>query len=140
MLDEVERVGDRIEPQIERDDKKKVPGNPWFISTLWVARYHLLKAKTPDDLGRGRELIEWAAKRALPSGAMAEQLHPYTGAPLSVSPLTWSHAAYVRTVREYIDRSGRLNTCPTCGMRTNPSRVTEMVKLSSTSPVRIRTS
>jgi hypothetical protein len=46
---------------------------------------------------------------------MAEQLHPHSGAPLSVSPLTWSHAAYVRAVREYIDRSGRLNTCPTCG-------------------------
>ena len=116
--------------QIERQDTKRVPGNPWFISTLWIARYHLLKAKTPDDLGRGRELIEWAAKHALPSGAMAEQLHPYTGEPLSVSPLTWSHAAYVRAVREYIDRSGRLNTCPTCGQGvTKVKRLTE--KLSS---------
>jgi len=38
-----------------------------------------------------------------------------TGEPLSVSPLTWSHAEYVRTVREYIVRHARANICPTCG-------------------------
>jgi len=54
----------------------------------------------------------------LPSGVMAEQLHPYTGEPLSVSPLTWSHAAYVRVVREYLDRTAQLNCCPTCGRET----------------------
>ncbi|MBI4421007.1 MAG: glycoside hydrolase family 15 protein, partial [Gemmatimonadetes bacterium] len=113
--------------QIERHDTKRVPGNPWFICTLWVARYYLLHAKTPEDLSRGRELIEWAAKRALPSGAMAEQLHPHTGEPLSVSPLTWSHATYVRAVREYIDRSGKMNLCPNCGqpMQQKVARLTE---------------
>ena len=112
--------------QIERNDTKKVPGNPWFICTLWLARYRLLLAKTHDELASGRELLEWAAKRALPSGAMAEQLHPYTGEPLSVSPLTWSHAAYVRAVREYVDRASRMNTCPTCGQPTTlRSRLTE---------------
>ena len=101
--------------QIEKQDTKKVPGNPWFVCTLWLARYHLLRAKSKEDLGRGLELIEWAARRALPSGVMAEQLHPYTGEPLSVSPLTWSHAAYVRAVREYVDRVNQLDLCPTCG-------------------------
>jgi glucoamylase len=61
------------------------------------------------------KLLEWAARRALPSGTMAEQLHPYTGEPLSVSPLTWSHAEYVRTVQEYIDRFAGTNLCPGCG-------------------------
>ena len=101
--------------QVERQDTKGVPGNPWFISTLWLARYRLLRARTADQLAGGLELIEWAARRALPSGVMAEQLHPYTGEPLSVSPLTWSHAAYVRVVREYLDRTAHLNRCPTCG-------------------------
>ncbi|MBI4503703.1 MAG: glycoside hydrolase family 15 protein [Gemmatimonadetes bacterium] len=101
--------------QRETKDTKRVPGNPWFISTLWLARYHLLRAKTPVQASRGRELIEWAAQHALPSGVMAEQLHPYTGEPLSVSPLTWSHAAYVRAVREYSDRSARMQVCPQCG-------------------------
>jgi GH15 family glucan-1,4-alpha-glucosidase len=101
--------------QVEKADMKRVQGNPWFISTLWLARYRLLRANTPEGLARGLELIEWAAQRALPSGVMAEQLHPYTGEPLSVSPLTWSHAAYVRVVREYVDRTAHLNRCPECG-------------------------
>ncbi|MHB1862437.1 MAG: glycoside hydrolase family 15 protein [Gemmatimonadaceae bacterium] len=79
-------------------------GNPWFISTLWLARYHI-KRGTGDDRAIGRALIEWAAERALPSGVMAEQLNPYNGDPLSVSPLTWSQAAYVLAVRDYVDRA-----------------------------------
>ena len=104
--------------QVERQDTKRVPGNPWFISTLWLARWRLLRARTPEDLPGCLELIEWAARRALPSGVMAEQLHPYTGEPLSVSPLTWSHAIYVRVVREYLDRTAHLRRCPTCGQQT----------------------
>ncbi len=112
--------------QVEKRDTKRVPGNPWFISTLWLARYRLLRARSADDLQRARELIEWAAQRALPSGVMAEQLHPHTGEPVSVSPLTWSHAAYVRAVRECLDRTTELNRCPACGHATpRPSRLTD---------------
>ncbi len=32
---------------------------------------------------------------------MPEQLHAATGDPLSVSPLTWSHAAYVSAAQRY---------------------------------------
>jgi GH15 family glucan-1,4-alpha-glucosidase len=46
---------------------------------------------------------------------MAEQLHPFTGEPLSVSPLTWSQAAFVTAVEEYLERMRRLTTCPACG-------------------------
>jgi len=91
--------------QVEHGDTGKVPGNPWFISTLWLARYHLRRAGSAADLARARELIEWAASHALASGVMAEQLHPHTGEPLSVSPLTWSHAAFVTAVHEYLDRA-----------------------------------
>ncbi len=118
--------------QVEQRDTKRVPGNPWFISTLWLARYRLLRAQRADDLQRVRQLIEWAARRALPSGVMAEQLHPYTGEPLSVSPLTWSHAAYVRAVRECLDRTHELNRCPTCGhATTQPSRLTDRITAAS---------
>ena len=101
--------------QVETKDTTRVPGNPWFICTLWLARHRLRMARTLEDLASGRELLEWAATRAFPSGTMAEQLHPYTGEPLSVSPLTWSHAEYIRTVREYLDRHREANICPTCG-------------------------
>lgn len=89
--------------QVSRDTEK-VAGNPWFITTLWYAQWRIAIASNENDLAEAGELIEWAADRALPSGIMAEQIHPYTNTPLSVSPLTWSHATLVMTVRQYIDK------------------------------------
>jgi GH15 family glucan-1,4-alpha-glucosidase len=83
-------------------DVDKIPGNPWFISTLWVAEWLAETAQTKKDLAPSLELLEWSASNSLPSGIMAEQLHPHTGEPLSVSPLTWSHAAYVSAVLTYL--------------------------------------
>ena len=84
------------------DDKANVPGNPWFICTLWLAEWHIAIAKTADDLKPALEILDWTRRHTLPSGVMAEQVHPYTNAPLSVSPLTWSHATLVLTVRELL--------------------------------------
>ena len=83
------------------NDVKKVPGNPWFICTLWLAQWLISVAQVPEDLEEPLQLIEWAATRTLPSGVMAEQVHPYSNEPLSVSPLTWSHATYVATIQQY---------------------------------------
>ena len=44
-------------------------------------------------------------RHALPSGVMAEQVHPLSGEPLSVSPLTWSHATFVAAVNDYLARA-----------------------------------
>jgi glucoamylase len=85
-------------------DITNVPGNPWFICTLWLAQWHIAAAQTRADLAAARDILNWAAAHALPSGVMAEQVNPYTNAPLSVSPLTWSHATLVLTVREYMAR------------------------------------
>ena len=57
----------------------------------------------------------WVAKHALPSGVLAEQVHPFTDAPLSVSPLTWSHAAFVAAFLEYVERRAAFDPCPGCG-------------------------
>jgi len=65
--------------QVEREDTSRVPGNPWFVCTMWLARFQLQQARTLEDLAPGLKLLEWAARRALPSGTMAEQLHPHTG-------------------------------------------------------------
>jgi len=83
-------------------DLTAVPGNPWFICTLWLADWYAARARTVADLSRARELLEWVCDHALPSGVLAEQVHPYTGKPMSVSPLTWSHAAFVESVNQYL--------------------------------------
>ncbi len=84
------------------------PGNPWFVTTLWYAQYLIARAKGTADLAPALSLLEWTAAHALPSGVLAEQLDPRTGTPLSVSPLTWSHAAYVTAVCDYRDKVRQL--------------------------------
>ena len=92
----------------QSQDIASVPGNPWFVATLWVAEHHIACAKTLDDLDRPRQLLEWCASKANASGVLAEQVHPLSGDPLSVSPLTWSHAAYVTAVQHYARRATAL--------------------------------
>lgn len=82
----------------------EIPGNPWFISTLWLAEYYIKKAATREELHKSIPCLEWCARNALPSGILAEQVDPLNGSPLSVAPLTWSHSAYVRTILTYIQK------------------------------------
>jgi GH15 family glucan-1,4-alpha-glucosidase len=91
-----------------------VPGNPWFICTLWLAQWHIAQAQNPAELQPALDALNWVAKRALHSGVLAEQVHPYTGEPVSVSPLTWSHGTFVQTVLEYVEKLAGFNRCPTC--------------------------
>jgi GH15 family glucan-1,4-alpha-glucosidase len=80
------------------------PGNPWFISTLRLARWHVAVSSSLDELPRAMVLLKWAARNALPSGALAEQLDPYSGKPISATPLLWSHAEFVTAVCEYVSK------------------------------------
>ncbi len=86
------------------DDLENVPGSPWLITTLWLAEWYTAVAKTKEELKPARLLLEWAADRALGSGVLAEQSHPYTGEPLSVAPLTWSHSTFVLAVANYLEK------------------------------------
>ncbi|MFC1648014.1 glycoside hydrolase family 15 protein [Nanoarchaeota archaeon] len=88
---------------------QEVPGNPWFITTMWLGKWHVAKAKNLDDLAQAKEMIDWVVKNATSSGMLAEQLNPYTGEPVSVSPLTWSHATYLDLVNDYIEKYGELS-------------------------------
>lgn len=97
------------------DDVEKVPGNPWFICTLWLADYQIASATNLEELEKALELLEWVNKRALPSGVLAEQVDPLTGAPVSVSPLTWSHATVIATVIAYLRKLEALLKCEACG-------------------------
>jgi glucoamylase len=84
------------------DYDSSIPGNPWFICSLWLAEWYIEAAKKHSDLDKAQEIMKWAASHAFESGIMAEQLNPRTGEPLSVSPLTWSHGAFVDCVNRYV--------------------------------------
>ena len=97
-------------------DIENVPGNPWIICTLWLAEWYIARAKTVEDLKKPVDLLQWATIHSLESGIMAEQIHPYNGQPLSVSPLTWSHSTFVLTVIEYLNKLNEIKLCDTCGL------------------------
>ena len=98
-------TGDRYYMQAEG-----VP-NPWYITTLWLAQYYALIAKSPDDLEKVTHWLAWTVKHSPLSGVLSEQLHPFSGIQLSATPLTWSHAEYVRTIMVYHDALLRVGVC-----------------------------
>ncbi|MEX0930138.1 MAG: glycoside hydrolase family 15 protein [Candidatus Paceibacterota bacterium] len=81
-----------------------LPGNPWFVTTLWFTQYAIKRAKRVEDLKGINEDLGWVAQHALASGVLSEQLDPHTGNQVSIAPLAWSHAEYVRTVIEYMQK------------------------------------
>ncbi|HEV7298191.1 MAG TPA: glycoside hydrolase family 15 protein [Tepidisphaeraceae bacterium] len=96
------------------NDIAAVPGNPWFICTLWLADYFITRAQNAADLKLALPIFEWTAGHSLESGVLAEQVNPYTNEPISVSPLTWSHATVVSTAIKYLEKLESLQLCDTC--------------------------
>jgi GH15 family glucan-1,4-alpha-glucosidase len=74
--------------------KPQYAGNPWVVSTLWLAQYYT----TVNKVDKAKALLEWSLGRQLPSGVLSEQFDPETAYPLGVTPLVWSHAEMVNTI------------------------------------------
>ncbi len=93
---------------------ENVPGNPWFITTLWLAQYYIKKAKKESDFDEVKKWLDWTVDNSRASGVLSEQLDPYSGEQLSAAPLTWSHAEFVITVVKYLDKMEELGLCKKC--------------------------
>lgn len=78
--------------------------NPWVVTTLWVAQYHIMLAKNKKELARAYRMLEWTTSHATEGGVLAEQMHPHTREHVSTAPLVWSHAEFVLTVHAYLDK------------------------------------
>lgn len=81
------------------EDDIYIGGNPWILTTLWLALYKIKERQYDIAL----ELLEWATNHSTPLGLLPEQIDKATGEPAWVIPLTWSHAMYVLTVLELIE-------------------------------------
>ncbi len=86
-----------------------VPGNPWFITTLWYTQWAISLAQSDRDLDLVRADLNWVERNTLRSGILSEQLNPYTREQIGAAPLTWSHAEYLRTVIMYMQKLKELN-------------------------------
>lgn len=76
-------------------------GNPWFVTSLWMAQYYL-------EVGRqdeAHQLLDWARDCMWPTGVLAEQVDPRDNSETSVSPLAWSQAEYISTLLDTITES-----------------------------------
>lgn len=91
-------------PRYEDDDYRRsdasVTGNFWFITTLWHAQYKVEK----EDMTGAIAILDWVKSYALSTGMLSEQLDPKTGNVIAPAPLTWSHAEYVSTLLDIIER------------------------------------
>ncbi len=76
-----------------------IGGNPWVLTTLWVALYHV---KT-GNFSKAKEYLFWAANGKTGLGLLPEQVNKDTGKPDWVIPLTWSHAMYVHVLSELVN-------------------------------------
>ncbi len=85
-------------PRYEHDDYFLTDhtklGNPWMITTLWLAQYYMSNGRREEAI----KLIDWVIERAGAGGMLAEQVDPNTGFGTGVSPLVWSHSTLAETL------------------------------------------
>lgn len=74
--------------------KQKYNGNPWVVSSLWLAQYYI----GSQQLDKAAELLNWSLDRRLTTGVLSEQFDPENASPISVTPLVWSHAEIINTI------------------------------------------
>ena len=72
-------------------------GNPWFITTLWMALYRCQQG----NYSKAKTLIDWCASHVDELQLFAEQVHRDNGEPVSASPLAWSHAMFILALLDY---------------------------------------
>jgi len=73
-----------------------IGGNPWIITTLWAALYHIRTG----NYNKALEYFNWTIKSKTGLGFLPEQVDKNKGEAAWVIPLTWSHAMFVLVMYE----------------------------------------
>ena len=84
--------------------KREYKGNPWIVSTLWLAQYYAAAGQTE----KARQQLDWALNHESQSGVLSEQFDPQTDTPIGVAPLVWSHAELVNTILD-LNKKGNIS-------------------------------
>jgi len=89
-------------PRYENDGYRRssqdVTGNWWFITSLWLAQYHLEGNNNEEAM----KILDWVKDNAMSTGMLSEQMDPISGEIISPAPLTWTHAEYISTLLDTI--------------------------------------
>jgi GH15 family glucan-1,4-alpha-glucosidase len=88
-------------PRYEHDNyfatQPQYEGNPWFVTSLWLAQYYIRTGRLED----ARQQIDWALEHRSSTETLPEQIGASGGARVGVEPLVWSHAELVNTLLDY---------------------------------------
>lgn len=89
-------------PRYEDDDYRRtdssINGNLWFITSLWLAQYHIDQGAAD----QAHRILDWVQSKTLSTGVIGEQIDPRGGDLISPAPLTWSHAEIISTLLDTI--------------------------------------
>lgn len=97
----LERPGlPRYENDLYRRTNSSINGNWWFITTLWKAQYNIDQG----NLDAAKNTLDWTLRYCMSTGMMSEQIDPLTDEIIAPAPLTWSHAEFITTLLDLIDR------------------------------------
>jgi len=88
---------------------QEIPGNPWIISTLWLMIADIYASKNLKELEQTLDSLRWIEKISAKSGILPEQVNPFDGSHLSVSPLTWSHSTVIEAISLYLKKKEQLS-------------------------------
>jgi len=94
LLDQSPVAVVRATNMIITSNHNQLPRQSWIVTTLWIAQYYI----RVDNATRAAYYIDWSIQHSMSSGVLPEQVNPSNGAPISVSPLVWSHAELVNTI------------------------------------------
>ncbi len=75
-----------------------LPGNPWFLSTMWRGRLALKHG----DFEFAKKILLFVMSHFDSTGLISEQIDPLTGFCYGIKPLTWSHAEYILFVKSFV--------------------------------------
>jgi GH15 family glucan-1,4-alpha-glucosidase len=91
-------------PRYENDDYRRsddsITGNYWPIISLWHAQYKLEHG----DVEGATAVLDFVKDHALTTGMISEQINPLDNEAIAPAPLTWSHAEFVSTILDMIER------------------------------------
>ena len=76
------------------EDDNYIGGNPWVLTTLWLAHYRIASGQYDE----AKAHLRWALDHRTEFGLLPEQVDKHTGETAWVVPLTWSHAMFILTV------------------------------------------
>ncbi|OPA76343.1 glycoside hydrolase family 15 [Paenibacillus selenitireducens] len=76
------------------EDDNYIGGNPWILTTLWLAQYRIQNGQ----IDEAKALLHWVIDHQTATGLLPEQVDRETGKTAWVVPLTWSHAMFILAV------------------------------------------